>query len=778
MKELFYNRNLRNAVKALQGLLAGLLVFCLLTVQYWAGVNGAKDLGRSFERTDVFMAAVEKIVRAKIGYLQNLELFERDGAYDENRAIDIRQYSSGISDEANLNVNTAYYIRDLLLFAESGAPAMEKRIRSLLEKGRTETEAGTILAEEYMELETVFPVSGSTLADYSRLSANPAATLLDYYRSLSETAMDVAARYAQYKADAEQEECENRPEAPSNVRYYAENTNTKQRYTNLGVQSLSAAKTAVTRSGNFVFLFEGERRFNIMVANTENVLNDEASRYFMNNRFVGTSEKILIAVDPEYPIGDALRTAWENNRDMKPYAILLYVLAAAAAMILPLLLFLSVMMTGKTQTGEPGKLALFDLIPTEIAAGLMLIAGITWWMLGQFIRGRGTHSARFIITVTAFFSAVEYIIMLLALLSFVRRLRAHTLWKNSVSNAVVLGARQVYSARERTQRMLLAYGAFFILNFVFLRLMGLPGIFMAIVMDAAVLLYLMRDSVGNQNVREGLRQISQGKLDYRIRTDVLTGESREMGEAVNEMGEGLEKAVDSMLKNERLRAELITNVSHDLKTPLTSIISYVDLLKKEDLKNEKAVGYVNILDQKAQRLRQLTEDLLEVSKISSGNVELDLVKMRLQPFIRQALGEFEDRLEEKDLKIRTVLPRERVEVLVDGKQLFRVFENLLGNIVKYAKEGSEVLVQLQAYEDGNGAWAQILFENISAVPIHATGDELRERFARGDASRRTEGSGLGLSIAGSLTELMGGTFDVQVDGDVFRAVLRFPECRE
>ena len=775
MKELFYNRNLRNAVKVLQGLLAGLLVFCLLTVQYWAGVNGARDLGRSFERTDVFMSTVEKIVRAKIGYLQNLELFERDGAYDENRAIDIRQYSSGISDEANLNVNTAYYIRDLLLFAETGAPAMEKRIRSLLEKGRTETEAGAILAEEYTELETIFPVSGSTLADYSRLSANPAATLLEYYRSLSETALDVASRYAQYKADAEQEECENRPEAPSNIRYYAENTNTKQKYTNLGVQSLSAAKTAISRSGNFVFLFEGERRFNIMIADTDNVLNDEASRYFMNNRFVGTSEKVLIAVDMEYPIGDALRTAWENNRDMKPYALLLYVLAA---MILPLLLFLSVMMTGKTQTGEPRALGLFDLIPTEIAAGLMLIAGISWWMLGHFIRGRGSHSARFIIVITSFFAAVEYIIMLFALLSFVRRLRAHTLWKNSVSNAVVLGARQVYSARERTQRMLLAYGAFFILNFVFLRLLGLPGIIMALVMDAAVLLYLMRDSVGNQNVREGLRQISQGKLDYRIRTDVLTGESREMGEAVNEMGEGLEKAVDSMLKNERLRAELITNVSHDLKTPLTSIISYVDLLKKEDLKNDKAVGYVNILDQKAQRLRQLTEDLLEVSKISSGNVELDLVKMRLQPFILQALGEFEDRLEEKSLKVRPVLPRERMEVMVDGKQLFRVFENLLGNIAKYAKEGTEVLIELQKYEDESGAWARIVFENISAVPIHATGDELRERFARGDASRRTEGSGLGLSIAGSLTELMGGVFDVQVDGDVFRAVIRFPECRE
>ena len=230
--------------------------------------------------------------------------------------------------------------------------------------------------------------------------------------------------------------------------------------------------------------------------------------------------------------------------------------------------------------------------------------------------------------------------------------------------------------------------------------------------------------------------------------------------------------------NERLRAELITNVSHDLKTPLTSIISYVDLLKKEDLKNEKAVGYVSILDQKAQRLRQLTEDLLEVSRISSGNVELDLVKMRLQPFSRQALGEFEDRLEEKDLKIRTVLPRESVQVLVDGKQLFRVFENLLGNIAKYAKAGSEVLVQLQSFEEGDAVLAQITFENISAVPIHATGEELRERFVRGDTSRRTEGSGLGLSIAGSLTELMGGTFEVQVDGDVFRAVLRFPECRE
>ena len=188
-------------------------------------------------------------------------------------------------------------------------------------------------------------------------------------------------------------------------------------------------------------------------------------------------------------------------------------------------------------------------------------------------------------------AVTEYGVILFGFLSFVRRHKAGTLWSNSVCYAVLLGCRQAYSARKNSQRLVIGYVAFFALNIFFVgfsaaRRSDGP------VLDMAVLLYLMRDEVGKQNVREGLYQISQGKLDYRIDTKAMTGESLEMSLAVNEMGEGLQKAVDSMVKNERLKAELITNVSHDIKTPLTSIINYVDLLKREELQNERAREYI------------------------------------------------------------------------------------------------------------------------------------------------------------------------------------------
>ena len=293
---------------------------------------------------------------------------------------------------------------------------------------------------------------------------------------------------------------------------------------------------------------------------------------------------------------------------------------------------------------------------------------------------------------------------------------------------------------------------------------------MALVLDMAVLLYLMRDEVGKQNVREGLYQISQGKLDYRIDTKAMTGESLEMSLAVNEMGEGLQKAVDSMVKNERLKAELITNVSHDIKTPLTSIINYVDLLKREELQNERAREYIRVLDQKSQRLKQLTEDLIEASKISSGNIELHMTELNLGQMLRQAYGECSERLEESQLEMEISMEKEPVVIRADGRQLWRVFENLFGNMAKYAMPGTKARLEMKRGQEG----VEILFRNICRQKLQMSADELQERFVRGDLSRSTEGTGLGLSIAKSLTELMGGRFQISLEDDSFQAALWFP----
>ena len=768
MKKLWYSNGAKAVSALIQGLFAGLLVLCLLAVRDWAaGDFGLSDTSRSFDRTDLFFRTTEEIIREKIDYTRNRELFERNGGYDELKAIDLQQYTAGVHDEGTLNVNTAYYIRDLLSFAENGSAAMGAAMRQALQGGATEEDAGAALQAQSQELETVLPISGSPLADYARLSSDPLRTLLEYYRQLCEVADDVAIRYHQYLSSSSDSSAS--PEAPSNVQYYIENTATGQRYTNMGAGSVNGALVTAQEDPTLTILFEGERKYNIMVANPECEFNEEATEWFMKVRFVSSGEKVLVAVDRSFPVGDRLQRAYYGIREQRPYILAALVLIAVCVLLIPFLLILSCIMTGCSMPGDRPSLTSFDEIPTEIAGGLCLILAISWWIAGSRLGG-GWQVSRLHALFLILYIAVEYWIVFYALTSFVRRSRNRTLWSNSVCCAVALGTRAVYSARKRSQRLLLGYSSMIMLNVIFLLMGGAPGIVMFVVLNMAILLYLMRDAVGNQSVREGLQQISRGKLDYRINTQVLTGESREMGEAVNEMGEGLEDAVEDMLKNERLRAELITNVSHDLKTPLTSIMNYVDLLKREKLQNERAAGYVEILDQKTRRLRQLTEDLIEVSRISSGNVELHPMKLQLKQLLYQATGEFEERFEEKQVQLKLDFPGTPVYVTADGKQLWRVFENLLGNIAKYAKEGTQADISLTMEDD----FAKIRFQNISSRPITATAQELKERFSRGDASRSEEGSGLGLSIAESLTQLMGGTFDVIVTEDTFTAEVVFP----
>ena len=239
-------------------------------------------------------------------------------------------------------------------------------------------------------------------------------------------------------------------------------------------------------------------------------------------------------------------------------------------------------------------------------------------------------------------------------------------------------------------------------------------------------------------------------------------------------GEGLLHAVDDSTKNERMKADLITNVSHDIKTPLTSIINYVNLMKLEKIDNERVQGYIKILDEKSQRLKQLTADLVEASKISSGNVKLDMQVIDLVELVYQTSGEFNEKFEQKELTIVTKLPKTAVLIRADGRQLYRVIENLYNNVAKYALEKTRVYVDIAYVEE------KVVFsiKNVSEHSLareNSNAGDLTERFIRGDSSRTTEGSGLGLSIAKSLTVLMGGVFDIKVDGDLFKASITFPQ---
>ena len=257
----------------------------------------------------------------------------------------------------------------------------------------------------------------------------------------------------------------------------------------------------------------------------------------------------------------------------------------------------------------------------------------------------------------------------------------------------------------------------------------------------------------------------------------MHGENRALAEAVNSIGDGIQDAVATSMKDERLKADLITNVSHDIKTPLTSIINFVKLLKREDIADERIRGYIEVLDAKSQRLKQLTDDLVEASKISSGNISLQMERINFVELINQTIGEFMEKMEEKCLQVIPVMPERPVYIEADSRRIWRVVENLFGNVYKYALEGTRVYLDLTEKEENGRKTAVFSMKNISAQPLNIDADELTERFIRGDVSRSTEGSGLGLSIAKNLTELQNGKFDIYLDGDLFKVILTFP-CME
>ncbi len=263
------------------------------------------------------------------------------------------------------------------------------------------------------------------------------------------------------------------------------------------------------------------------------------------------------------------------------------------------------------------------------------------------------------------------------------------------------------------------------------------------------------------------RKIAAGDIEHKADTQFMILDFKEHGENLNGIGNGLKVAVAESVKSERMKAELITNVSHDIKTPLTSIINYVDLIKREGLRGENAEEYLEVLERQSSRLKRLTEDLVEASKASTGNISIELEKTDIGVLLSQAIAEYEEKMSEKELSLVVDVGEEELTTDADGRRMWRVFDNLLNNICKYAQPHTRVYISATKEDEG----ISVIFRNISKEPLNIAPDELTERFVRGDKSRNTDGSGLGLSIAKSLTELQGGSFDIQIDGDLFKVTV-------
>ena len=273
-----------------------------------------------------------------------------------------------------------------------------------------------------------------------------------------------------------------------------------------------------------------------------------------------------------------------------------------------------------------------------------------------------------------------------------------------------------------------------------------------------------------RKLQNGAAALANGELTYKVDTKYMLLDFKSHGEDLNRIAEGSAIAVEQRLKSERFKTELITNVSHDIKTPLTSIINYSDLISSEQTENENIHKYAEVISRQSGKLKRLLEDLVEASKAATGNLEIDLLPCDAGVLLDQAAGEYEDRLSAAQLTLITHKPEDPVRIMADSRRIWRVFDNLMNNVCKYAQPGTRVYLSLER----SGSYAQISLKNISAQPLNISADELLERFVRGDSSRSTEGSGLGLSIAKSLTELQHGSFEIAVDGDLFKVTLRFP----
>ncbi len=502
---------------------------------------------------------------------------------------------------------------------------------------------------------------------------------------------------------------------------------------------------------------------------------------------VNSGASFSIGLDTRYLVADDYKLMAEGFGRCRP-VLLLSLFAIVIGMVGSILFFIYLMASvGHREGHEEICLDKFDRWPTEPAA-LLIIGGILSfvflcsWLATIF--AKSFFTSRQIYTVMQIVSvAVSVIIGLIGFFSLVKRLKAGIVWKNSLLRKVCVtfakwGRALVrnWPTSGKTTGIIILYWTISIPLCMFITINRFWGSFFLYVTGIVVFVGVQVAAAGvilwavinRRRILEGVERISGGDLEYVIGDEGMFADDKRLVEAINNIGAGFQDAVDTAVKSERMKADLITNVSHDIKTPLTSIINYVDLMKRENIEDETLKRYLEVLDQKSQRLKNLTEDLVEASRASSGNISLQLERINFVELVKQACGEFSEKFMERGLTPVTSFPEYSLHVVADGRRVWRILENLFQNTKKYAMPGTRVYISVTEM----GGYATFVMKNISESELNITPEELTERFTRGDTSRTTEGSGLGLSIAKSLTELQGGIFEIYLNGDLFQVTVQ------
>ena len=777
-------------------------------------VPSIKDIMTPYFESSIYTTNLRSSASSILRYVTIREQMEMDGKYAKNKIINVGEFANRLSQAPFDGPEVSYYLDDLIrwgqrVYNDKGASSSYK-FYTLgeycdffgIERNLEKFPNYDSFDEPYTSFETLSnefkTIDGKNIeayvdneSDYQTIVSNVQKTISDLYIN-----------YMEYAKDSEIYK-----EGNTNIKYAIVMTkdNARTMYTNVSKINKGASDTKIKS----VFS-EYEQRIYAVPGNvydpfpkSENTTpleySDIGGLVTQNYAYAYPEDtQIWIALDTNLPVSDIFSTnkfAIENTAKQIPWIVSLGAFSMVAFLALGVAI---VSGEKKVYSGEDGKklLSKFDKLPLEIgflsvALLLLLLYFCESITINEFdYRFSEDYWASFYSSGVLVF--IDIIVALVVIYGFIRRIICKNLLEGSIYSLLspVLSkftirirrwGWRVYDSAGVAIRTWLGYILFLMFNvfwgcMIFFGESPLVSFAVLFAFDVVIGIMLFNRNWERKKIIDGIRAISAGEYDYKIDDIKVHGDNRDLAAAVNDIGKGLGKAVEISTKDEKLKADLITNVSHDIKTPLTSIINYVDLLKRENIEDERIRKYIRVLDEKSQRLKQLTFDLVEASKITSGNISIDLIKIDFCEFVKQTTGEFEDKFNEKKLNLVVNVPNDPLYIMADPRHMWRVIENLFNNVYKYAMPDTRVYLDLVSIKDTDKNTVVFALKNISGQQLNIPADELTERFIRGDVSRSTEGSGLGLSIAKSLPNAPQGEFEIYLDGDLFNVSLTFDEA--
>lgn len=807
-----------------------------LNGKYSYSLNENRTAQKKYEDSYLFNNILGNNVSNAIRLTAIKSQLETDGKYDPDKKIDVTAYVNRGTSLPGDYITAVYKISDLLKWSSSGFEYSTVSIDDSRESFLNNTTTYTHLKNNIMSggmnsfLNSQIPdnsetqvISGNSInnnaengshtvlinryktvdgknvedlvsdwSDYQELCSNIEDAAKDLYTNYEEYIRDIA--YYQYDK--------------TNLRYYISRTvaGTTDIYTN--VDSLENETTGVDINaffkeyGKYMYFCPYELDYQTNTLITEDTLRNIIRDY---EYCYPDQIKVYIGVDTEhYSASDEFTQGRDAYSKYLPNQRNVIIVSAILLFTYLLLLIFILRMeghqTGKDITQANDKriiLEKYDSIPIELIVFIdSMLLFLIIYSAYMIIELNELNNMPVMLTVMAVATFLSDLIILSGLCSLTRRLKAETLWNSSLLYMILSSIKKfVFSSIDSGNvavRVWIPYIIFLLCNLVLFS-MSLPGIVVALCIDAFTGIEMYRMNTDRQKIINGIRKIRNGNFNYKVDASGFHGDNIVMAEAVNSIGDGIDRAVSMSAKDEKLKADLITNVSHDIKTPLTSIINYVDLLKRANIQDETIRGYIDILDTKSQRLKQLTVDLVDASKISSGCISVEMDRINLVELINQTIGEFYEKFEQRKLTPIFKHDADEIFIMADSRHLWRVIENLLNNVFKYALENTRVYLDMKIIgenelnvvtgtpdrietdkkSDNTGKYVVFSIKNISSNELNIDASELTERFIRGDVSRSSEGSGLGLSIAKSLTQAQNGRLEIALDGDLFKVSLIF-----